>query len=427
MDFQLGVIGLGYVGLPLCVAFLSQGYKVFGFDTDVNTLNNISHLTNRDSYKNCSIKFLRSKLKERKFVIDSKGDLFSECEVIVICVPTPLDADGRPDISHILNASELAAKKISDGTTVILESTSFPGTTRDYVLPIFEKNGFILGKNFYLGFSSERVDPGSEKYNLTNCDKTFSGIDKISHSKIEKFYEKILDKKLLHGGSNPENVEFAKLLENSYRLLNIQFINSLSISLKNSRINLSEAIDLAGTKPFGFEKFTPSPGVGGHCIPVDPIFMYFWMKEYLGENNLYLELSINDLEKKVDYISDYVIQNYGKNDENLSLVIYGMTFKPNVGDFRNSPSIAIIKKIDEIFKNLYLVDPFIDQLDTDKLNLNPNLNIYKSKDLLSIPVEIPTLILVNHKVIQSHLIEFDNRVIIDTVNALKIGNNVVKI
>ena len=433
MDLDLGVVGLGYVGLPWCELALKKGLKVYGYDNDRNLIDSLSQGKSSEEFiRGVRSSSLDKHLSSKSFQISSSGEDLSQCKVILICVPTPINSKNQPDLTFVIEACKTIANKIRSGTLVILESTSYPGTTRNIVLPIIAGDKLRLGYDFFLGFSSERIDPDSKGFSLENTNKVFSGLDLESTMLMQNFYSSLLDEAFLFKGSSVEIVEFSKLLENAYRLLNISFINELSMKLSNSEIDLWEAIELAGTKQFGFHKFYPGPGIGGHCIPVDPIYLSNYLETINFKfNPTILETVIKSLGVKEQFISNRFlnsIQNDSKALYDEEVLILGATYKKNVDDFRNSPSIKIINQIKKSVKRIHLYDPYLNNDKNKKLSIviDSKINII-DKTSISDFRHLPTLLLVGHTVFKEIFQSINFPLIFDTINLLKKKENVIKI
>ena len=273
----IGVIGLGYVGLPLAVEKAKAGFTVIGFDIQEQRVkmvneghNYIGDVVNED---------LEQLAKSGKLQATTDFESLRECDVVAICVPTPLDVFKQPDLSYVIRSTEEIAKRLHNDMLVVLESTTYPGTTEDVMKPILEETGLVCGKDFYLAFSPERVDPGNLRFKTKNTPKIVGGYGDLSTKIAKSLYEKVLDASVFTV-SSPKEAEMAKVLENTFRIVNIALINEMAIVSERMGINLWEVIDAAATKPFGFMPFYPGPGVGGHCIPIDPFYLTYIARKY---------------------------------------------------------------------------------------------------------------------------------------------------
>ena len=358
-DKDLGVIGLGYVGLPLVVESCNSGLKVLGYDNNSDKVNNLQK--GSSPIEDISDESLKEALDKGLIISDSPEEL-KDCEHIVISVPTPL-TDYQPDLSYVKAAAQTIAKNISKEQIIILESTTYPGTTIEVLIPEIESiTELKAGKDFYVGYSPERIDPGNETWNFKNTPKVVSGIDEISAKKVEDFYEKIIDKVVLVSGT--KEAEMVKLLENTYRHVNIAFINELAILCNMLEIDIWEVVDAAKTKPFGFESFRPGPGVGGHCIPIDPNYLSFKTRE-IGKPVRFVELAQEINNTMPSYIVSRILEmmnSLQKPMNNSNILILGVAYKKDISDTRESPAINIIQNLDSKGVNVSYYDPFVDSL-----------------------------------------------------------------
>ena len=367
---DLGVIGLGYVGLPLVVESCNSGLKVFGYDN--NSLKVESLKKGISPIEDISDVSLEDVLEKGLIISDSPEELI-DCEHIVISVPTPL-TDYQPDLSYVKAAARTIAENISKEQVIILESTTYPGTTIEVLIPEIESISKLkAGKDFYVGYSPERIDPGNKTWNFKNTPKIVSGIDETSASKIKTFYEKIIDEVVLVSGT--KEAEMVKLLENTYRHVNIAFINELAILCNMLEIDIWEVIEAAKTKPFGFESFRPGPGVGGHCIPIDPNYLSFKTRQ-IGKPVRFVELAQEINNTMPTYIVGRILEmmnSLQKPMKNSNILILGVAYKKDISDIRESPSIKIIENLHSKGVNVSYYDPFVDSI---KLNTS----VKKEKD-----------------------------------------------
>ena len=358
-DKDLGVIGLGYVGLPLVVESCNSGLKVLGYDNNSEKVNNLNE--GKSPIEDISDQSLKEAIDKGLTISDSPENL-KDCEHIVISVPTPL-TDYQPDLSYVKAAARTIAENISKEQIIILESTTYPGTTIEVLIPEIESiTELKSGIDFYVGYSPERIDPGNDTWNFKNTPKVVSGIDEKSSQKIKNFYEKIIDEVVVVSGT--KEAEMVKLLENTYRHVNIAFINELAILCNMLEIDIWEVIDAAKTKPFGFESFRPGPGVGGHCIPIDPNYLSFKTRE-IGKPVRFVELAQEINNTMPSYIVNRILEmmnSLQKPMNNSKILILGVAYKKDISDTRESPSISIIENLDSKGVSVSYYDPFVDSL-----------------------------------------------------------------
>ena len=377
---DLGVIGLGYVGLPLVVESCNSGLKVFGYD---NNSDKVKKLQNGTSpIEDISDEMLKKALQKDLTISDSPEAL-KDCEYIVISVPTPL-TDYQPDLSYVKAAARTIAENISKDQVIILESTTYPGTTIEVLIPEIESISELkAGKDFHVGYSPERIDPGNETWNFKNTPKVISGIDDSSTKKIKNFYEKIIDEVVEVSGT--KEAEMVKLLENTYRHVNIAFINELAILCNMLDIDIWEVVEAAKTKPFGFESFRPGPGVGGHCIPIDPNYLSFKTRQ-IGKPVRFVELAQEINNTMPSYIVSRILEKMNslqKPMKNSNILILGVSYKKDISDTRESPSIDIIENLVSKGVNVSFYDPYVESLDLNvSVNKEQDINNFDTYDLI---------------------------------------------
>ena len=377
---DLGVIGLGYVGLPLVVESCNSGLKVFGYD---NNSDKVKKLQNGTSpIEDISDEMLKKALQKDLTISDSPEAL-KDCEHIVISVPTPL-TDYQPDLSYVKAAARTIAENISKDQVIILESTTYPGTTIEVLIPEIESISELkAGKDFHVGYSPERIDPGNETWNFKNTPKVISGIDDNSAKKIKNFYEKIIDEVVEVSGT--KEAEMVKLLENTYRHVNIAFINELAILCNMLDIDIWEVVEAAKTKPFGFESFRPGPGVGGHCIPIDPNYLSFKTRQ-IGKPVRFVELAQEINNTMPSYIVSRILEKMNslqKPMKNSNILILGVAYKKDISDTRESPSIDIIENLVSKGVNVSFYDPYVESLDLNvSVNKEQDISNFDNYDLI---------------------------------------------
>ena len=369
----ISVIGLGYVGLPLGIALSNSKFKVFGID---NNIENIKTLKNGKSYiktiKDNQIKNLKNFTPTFDFKDISKSD------IIIICVPTPIDKKKQPNLKYVKNVVFQIEKYIKKYQTIILECTSYPGTTEEYFTPMFKRKQFSIGKNIFLGYSPEREDPGNEKFSILkkNLSKVVSGYTYNCKEIVKEVYKNVSNK--VYACKDIKTAEFTKLLENIYRSVNIGLINELHLVCKKMKINIFDALNAAETKPFGFKAFYPGPGVGGHCIPVDPYFLTYKAKQFgVLTNFIKLAGKIND--QRPLEISKTISNFIKKKKLKKKVLILGFTYKKNSDDIRESPIVKIYKLLRKRIKNdVYICDPLINKNAFKSIN---NFSFISYKDI----------------------------------------------
>lgn len=353
----MSVIGLGYVGLPLAVAFAEAGYHVIGFEIQKKRVDMV----------NKGISFIGDITNERLAKVVKKGMLeatqdqnrLSEVDTISVCVPTPLTKTKQPDLSYIVFESEEIAKRLKEGQLIILESTSHPGTTREISLPMFEKKGLKTGKDFFLAFSPERIDPGNFQYHLENIPKVVGGVDPESTRLAAMLYGKIFKK--IYPVSSAEAAEMTKVFENVFRSVNIALVNELAQLCHEMGISVWEVIDAASTKPYGFMPFFPGPGVGGHCIPLDPYYLADKAMEY-DFHTRFIELAGEINERMPYYVVERIIEALNSKAKSLKgskVLVLGIAYKKDVGDPRESPSFKLVELLLSKGAKVEYNDPFI--------------------------------------------------------------------
>lgn len=353
------IIGQGYVGLPVAMRSVAVGHEVVGLDLDQRRIDSLaagqSHV---DDISNAQ---LDAALTSGRYRATSDYAAASGFDVAVITVPTPL-RESLPDLSFIESAAESLAPHVTAGSLVVLESTTYPGTTEELLVPLLESgSGLIAGSDFFVGYSPERIDPGNAVWGLQQTPKIVSGIDAPSLERVLAFYGAIVDTTV--PVSSPREAEMAKLLENTFRHVNIALVNELAVFAHALGVNVWEAIDAAATKPFGFMKFTPGPGVGGHCLPVDPSYLSWQVRRKLGKSFRFVELA-NDVN---DHMPEYVLQRVTRllNESaiplrNARVLLLGLAYKKNTGDIRESPALPLIDLLQEHSASVFAVDTHVE-------------------------------------------------------------------
>ncbi|WP_330618600.1 nucleotide sugar dehydrogenase [Mobilibacterium timonense] len=358
-EITVGVVGLGYVGLPLAVEKAKAGFKTIGFDVQPEKVkmvndghNYIGDVVNED---------LKELVDNGQMRATSDFSFVKDVDFIAICVPTPLDKHQEPDVSYVRSSTESIAEHLSKDTMVVLESTTYPGTTEEMIRPILEKgSGLICGEDFYLGFSPERVDPGNLIYKTKNTPKVVGAIGKDATEVIAAMYREVLEGEV-YEVSSPAIAEMEKILENTYRNINIGLVNELAMLCNKMNISLWEVIEAAKTKPYGFQAFYPGPGLGGHCIPLDPYYLTWKAREY-GFHTSMIENSmiINDQmpEYTVDRAAE-VLNRYKKSLNGSKVLVLGVAYKNNIDDYRESPALNVIDILKRRGADVDFYDPWI--------------------------------------------------------------------
>ena len=378
--YDLGVVGLGYVGLPLAVEAATSSLKVIGFDINSERVEMINN--GHSPIEDISNDELSQSLQNFHSTIDSEE--LSQCRNIVISVPTPL-TDYQPDLSYVINAAKTVGENLVKNQVVILESTTYPGTTVEVLIPNLEKmSGLKAGEDFFVGYSPERIDPGNEVWKFKNTPKVISGINNVSTEKIQSFYESIIDETVLVKGT--KEAEMVKLLENTYRHVNIALINELAILCKMLDIDIWEVVNAAKTKPFGFESFKPGPGVGGHCIPVDPEYLSFKTRQ-IGKPVRFVELAQEINNSMPLYVVNQVNEILNKNKIILNsskILLMGVAYKKDISDMRESPAIDIAELLLDKDVEVSYYDPYVEefQVSDNKVNREVDTNSFEDYDML---------------------------------------------
>jgi UDP-N-acetyl-D-glucosamine dehydrogenase len=363
----LGVIGLGYVGLPLAVEAGKGGIRVIGFDVKESVAESVnegrSHIQDVPGEE-------VAELREAG-LLEATTDMASlaECDVISICVPTPLSKTRDPDVSYILSASEAVAAALRKGQLVVLESTTYPGTTREILLPAMEATGLTVGEDFHLCFSPERVDPGNPTWHTKNTPKVIGGITDACTQEGKAFYERFLDS--LVPVSSTEAAEMTKILENTFRAVNIGLVNETALIADRLGVDIWEVIDAAATKPFGFMRFTPGPGLGGHCIPVDPHYLS-WKMRTMNYKTRFIELASEINSEMPYFVVDKVREALNRRQKAVNgsrVLVLGVAYKRDIDDVRESPAIDVIKLLVDDGAEVSYHDPFVPELHEEGIDL----------------------------------------------------------
>lgn len=360
-EIVAGVMGLGYVGLPLAVEMAKAGFKTIGFDIKKEKINSINK--GHSYLGDVANSDLKRLVEEGLLVATTDFSKIGTVDFIAICVPTPLDSQDRPDISHVESSAKSIARYLHKGMMVVLESTSYPGTTEEIVKPMLESSGLKCGEDFYLAFSPERIDPGNKTYSIKNITKVVGGIGADACELISSMYEAVLEINV-YRTSSPAIAEMAKILENSYRNVNIGLINEFAIFCNKIGIDIREVIEAAKTKPFGFAPFYPGSGLGGHCLPVDPCYLNYKAAEYgFRFSMIEASMKVNDFmpEYCVKRITEILNRRFRKPLDGARILILGITYKPDIDDYRESSAIRVLEKLKKKGADTVFFDPYISE------------------------------------------------------------------
>lgn len=415
----IGIIGLGYVGLPLSILFSKKGFKVYGFDIDKSKINKINMgISYINRISNESIKSIK-----KKGFFSSNFKKISKCDIIIICVPTPLKNE-KPYVGHIENTIKSIKKFLKEGQVIILESTSYPGTTEELIKKKLNKR-FIVGKNFFIGFSSERINPGFNEDSISKIPKVVSGFTDNCKKIISLFYSCFFSRVVV--ASKVEVAEFSKLLENIYRAVNIGFINEMKLVADRFKLDIFEIIKIASTKPYGFSRFNPGPGTGGHCIPVDPKFLSFKSRKY-GFKPKFIELAAKTNIKILSNITNLITKDLGKRKiklKNSKILILGISYKKNVDDLRESASLRLIKILQrKKVKKIDYSDPYHKNfIKTRSLVMNKKGIKISPKNIKKYDIVI---LMTDHDKFNYSLIYKNSKKIIDTRGVFSVNNKVIR-
>ncbi|MEJ8734549.1 nucleotide sugar dehydrogenase [Mediterraneibacter sp. ICN-202921] len=414
-EIKVGVVGLGYVGLPLAVEKAKAGFKTIGFDVQEEKV----HMVNAGhNYIGDVVDSDLKKLVDEGILSATTDFSFvKEVDFVAICVPTPLDKHQQPDISYVKASTEAIARYLTKGTMVVLESTTYPGTTEELIKPILEEgSGLQAGKDFYLGFSPERVDPGNLIYKTKNTPKVVGAIGKDATEVIAAMYRTVLEGEV-YEVSSPAVAEMEKILENTYRNINIGLVNELTMLCQEMGISMWEVIDAAKTKPYGFQAFYPGPGLGGHCIPLDPYYLSWKAREY-GFHTSMIESSMMINDKMPEYCverANKILNRHSKAMNGAKVLVMGVAYKQDIDDYRESPALRVIEVLKAEKANVDFYDPWIDEYKYEGntyqgiKEINPEIIAYY--DLVMITTAHSN---VDYKMIQENAVA-----IFDTKNVMK--------
>ncbi|MBC8310503.1 MAG: nucleotide sugar dehydrogenase [Planctomycetes bacterium] len=416
----VGIVGMGYVGLPLAVAVFDAGYEVLGFDVDPNK---IECLNNGTPYlKHLGDDFSAELATTDRFKATDNPESLKDADIILLCVPTPLGKHNEPDLTFVTKSTKAVANILRKGQLVVLESTTYPGTTRDEMLPILESSGLKHGVDFFLAYSPEREDPGRKTESTQSIPKLVGGLDETSGRIAHEFYGRVV--KNAHLVSSAEVAESAKLLENIYRAVNIALVNEMKLILEKLDVDIWEVVEAAATKPFGFQAFYPGPGLGGHCIPIDPFYLT-WKAREVGMPTRFIELAGEINQNMPHVVVDKVasaLNDDKKSINGANILVVGIAYKPDVDDIRETPAAEIIEDLYKRGAEVQYHDPHVDSF--------PKMRKYDI-DLASVQITAESigshdavLIVTNHALVDWDLIATNASLVIDTRNALARCNDI---
>lgn len=411
----VAVIGLGYVGLPLAVEKANAGYNTIGFDIQDEKVEMVNK--GHNYIGDVVDSELENIVKKGLLTATTDFSIVKEADFIAICVPTPLDEYQQPDISYVKNSTIEISKYLKKGSIVVLESTTYPGTTEELLLPILEEgSGLKCGQDFFLAFSPERVDPGNLIYKTKNTPKVVGGVGKDATEIAAAMYRNVLDSDIFEA-SSPKVAEMEKILENTYRNINIGLANEMAIICHKMGINVWEVIDAAKTKPYGFQAFYPGPGLGGHCIPLDPYYLSWKAREY-DYHTMLIETSgiINDsMPQYVIERCSKILNRFKKSLNGSKVLVLGVAYKQDIDDYRESPALNVIEKFENEGSIVNYYDPFINEYKYNG-NLKKGMNELKAEDLKDADLVVITTA---HTNIDYLFIQENSKFIFDTKNAMK--------
>ncbi|ADI28101.1 nucleotide sugar dehydrogenase [Geobacillus sp. C56-T3] len=412
-DAVIGVVGLGYVGLPLAVEKAKAGFHVIGFDIQQsrvdqvnNGINYIGDVVDED---------LHEMVKQGRLVATTDYARIAEVDAVAIAVPTPLDEHHQPDTSYVENSANEVAKYAHEGMLVVLESTTYPGTTEEIVKPALEKKGLVVGKTVFVAYSPERVDPGNKQFKTKNTPKVVGGVTKTCTKVAAAMYRAVLEGDV-HEVSSPAVAEMEKIFENTFRHINIALANEMAILCERMGIDVWEVIDAAKTKPYGFMAFYPGPGLGGHCIPIDPFYLTWKAREYNYHTRL-IELAGEINNAMPEYVVNramLILNEEGKALRGSKVTVLGVAYKKDIDDVRESPVLKIVELLEQYGAEFAVVDPYVPSFRAcnrviETVELTPEL--LAQSDLV--------LITTDHSNIDYEMVARHSRVVFDTRNAMK--------
>ena len=409
----VAIVGLGYVGLPLAVEFSKVGFTVLGIDVDRSKVKTL--LRGHSYIEDVTAEAVHENVRKRIFKPTTRFELLKEADAVIICVPTPLNRVKEPDLSYILSATAQISKCLHRGQLVILESTTYPGTTDEVILPELRKSRFKVGHDFFLCFSPERIDPGNKKFPVPTIPKVVGGVTPACTRLGSLLYGEVFNRVI--PVSSARTAEMTKLLENTFRIVNIGLVNELATVAGSLGVNIWEAIEAASTKPFGFMPFYPGPGVGGHCIGIDPIYLS-WKAKIHGFNirsiELAREINANMPRYVVERAQRELVQKQKKAINQASILIVGVSYKKDVGDTRESPAFEVVEYLHELGAKVAYHDPYVPKVDLPSIQL-------RSKALIESEIKRydMVLILTDHSSVDYAMLLKASKLIFDVRNVMK--------
>lgn len=416
----IGVVGLGYVGLPLAVEKAKAGYKVIGFDVQQARVDQVNRGENYigDVVDSDLVEITKS----GQFLATTDYSLIEQVDAVAICVPTPLDKYQQPDVSYVEASGREIAKYMTKGSLIVLESTTYPGTTEEVLQPILEASGLKVGEDFFLAYSPERVDPGNKHYNTKNTPKVVGGVTPACSTVAAEMYKSVLEGDV-HLVSSPAVAEMEKILENTFRHINIALANEMAVLCNRMGIDVWEVIDAAATKPYGFMAFYPGPGLGGHCIPIDPFYLTWKAREYNYHTRL-IELAgeiNNAMPEFVVQRSMQILNEDRKSLNGAKIVMLGIAYKKDIDDMRESPALLVLEELEKAGADWTVVDPHVAEF---KFNGGKVQTVELTAELLQNADLV--LVTTDHTSFDYELIAKESPVIFDTRNALKAEKSLAK-
>jgi UDP-N-acetyl-D-glucosamine dehydrogenase len=418
-NFTAAVIGLGYVGLPLAVEYVGAGISVIGIDVDGSKIRTLR--AGKSYIGDIPSETIRDAVAAGLLRATSDFSALAEADTVNICVPTPLRKTKDPDLSYIVNAAEQVAKYLHKDMLIVLESTTYPGTTEEVLVPMFEEGGLKVGRDIFLAFSPERVDPGNVKYTTKNIPKVVGGVTPRCTKVAAALYDGVLE--TVHPVSRASVAEMVKLLENTFRSVNIGLVNEIALMSDRMGIDVWEVIDAAKTKPFGFMPFYPGPGIGGHCIPLDPFYLSWKAKQY-GFESRFIELAGVINGQMPNFVVGKIVDalnRFRKSVNGAKILILGVAYKKNISDVRESPALDILQLLAKKGARLSYCDPYVPVLDEHGITL-------KAEKFTAAALRRAdcVVLVTDHDLFDCRLIARESKVVVDTRNALK-GRNASKV